>query len=102
VIERGEEKWPGEYPDTMEAATENMQIRSGIAPGVVPTLGPKNAFFDFRCVIRVAFGRTHVCCARTHEADLLFVLRDLRPHPRLLRPHPHPRLLVLIRVQLPR
>lgn len=27
VLERGKEMWPGEYPDTAKAATEDMQIR---------------------------------------------------------------------------
>ena len=39
---------PGEYPDTTKAATEDMQIRTGIFPGVLPEIGPRNGFFDFR------------------------------------------------------
>ena len=35
-------------PDTAKEATGDMQVRSGLAPGLIPTVGPKNGFFDFR------------------------------------------------------
>lgn len=41
LLERGKERWPGEYPDTLAEATKNMQIHS--ADGHV---GDKLAMFD--------------------------------------------------------
>jgi cholesterol oxidase len=44
VLERGKERWPGEYPNTFAELLTNAQVRSA----QVPQLGPKDAFFDFR------------------------------------------------------
>ena len=44
VLERGKERWPGEYPNTFAELLTNAQVRSA----QVPQLGPRDAFFDFR------------------------------------------------------
>ena len=44
MLERGQERWPGEYPNTFASLLEDAQVRSA----AVPQLGPKDAFFDFR------------------------------------------------------
>ena len=44
VLERGQERWPGEYPNTFDKLLANMQVRSAL----LPQAGPKDAFFDFR------------------------------------------------------
>jgi len=43
ILERGKERWPGEYPNTFKDLLPNVQVRSEIAE-----LGPKDAFFDIR------------------------------------------------------
>lgn len=44
ILERGQERWPGEYPNTFADLLTNAQVRSA----AVAQLGPKDAFFDFR------------------------------------------------------
>ena len=44
ILERGQERWPGEYPNTFGTLMENAQVRSAVAP----QLGSRDAFFDFR------------------------------------------------------
>jgi cholesterol oxidase len=44
LLERGQELWPGSYPNTFATLAENAQVRSA----AVPQLGSKDAFFDFR------------------------------------------------------
>jgi cholesterol oxidase len=48
VLERGKEMWPGEYPDTAAAAVPEMQIRTPVLPGLIPQVGRKDGFYDFR------------------------------------------------------
>ena len=43
VLERGQERWPGEYPNTLTGLLAHAQVRSSV--GVV---GKRDAFFDFR------------------------------------------------------
>ena len=43
ILERGKERWPGEYPNTFKDLLTNVQVRSEIAE-----VGPKDAFFDIR------------------------------------------------------
>jgi len=48
VLERGKELWPGAYPNTMTEAIAEMQIRAPVLPGLLPQVGRKDGFLDFR------------------------------------------------------
>ena len=56
ILERGQERWPGEYPNTFTEIMTNAQVRSA----ATPQLGEKDAFFDFRledgCYVWVGCG----------------------------------------------
>jgi cholesterol oxidase len=43
LLERGRERWPGEYPNTFAQLLEHAQVRSAAG-----TVGARDAFFDFR------------------------------------------------------